>query len=71
MNVRESGKGRRLLTLGLVLSELVAAFQSLFFSQNHPIQLHVDNTSSIQITANPVFHECTKHVFTFLNSYFD
>lgn len=44
---------------------------SKLFSQNHPIQLHVDNTSSIQITANPVFHECTKHVFTFLNSYFD
>lgn len=25
-------------------------------------QLHANNTSSIQIVANPIFHKCTKHI---------
>jgi hypothetical protein len=27
-----------------------------------PTPLHADNTSAIQIMANPLFHECTKHI---------
>lgn len=34
----------------------------LGFSQSHPTPLHADNTSAIQIAANPVYHERTKHI---------
>ena len=34
----------------------------LGFSQAHPTPLHADNTSAIQIAANPVYHERTKHI---------
>jgi hypothetical protein len=34
----------------------------LGFPQQHPTPLYVDNTSAIQIIANPVFHERTKHI---------
>jgi len=34
----------------------------LGFSQVEPTSLHADNTSVIQIAANPVFHERTKHI---------
>ncbi|XP_026451765.1 uncharacterized protein LOC113352112 [Papaver somniferum] len=34
----------------------------LAFSQAEPTQLHADNTSAIQIVANTVFHERTKHI---------
>ena len=34
----------------------------LGFSQAQPTPLHVDNTSVIQIAANPVYHERTKHI---------
>ncbi|KAF5453788.1 hypothetical protein F2P56_023508 [Juglans regia] len=34
----------------------------LGFPQLHPTPLHADNTSAIQIAANPVFHERTKHI---------
>ena len=30
--------------------------------QTEPTSLYADNTSAIQIVANPVFHECTKHI---------
>ncbi|XP_042962368.1 uncharacterized protein LOC122296630 [Carya illinoinensis] len=34
----------------------------LGFAQTHAMPFHGDNTSVIQIAANPVFHEQTKHV---------
>uniref|UniRef100_A0A1S8ACK4 Cysteine-rich RLK RECEPTOR-like protein kinase n=1 Tax=Citrus limon TaxID=2708 RepID=A0A1S8ACK4_CITLI len=34
----------------------------LGFSQHQPTPLHADNTSAIQIAANPVYHERTKHI---------
>ncbi|KAK9108026.1 hypothetical protein Syun_024037 [Stephania yunnanensis] len=34
----------------------------LGFSQAEPTALHADNTSAIQIVANPVFHEHMKHI---------
>lgn len=36
--------------------------KELGFSQDKPTPLHADNTSAIQIAANPVFHERTKHI---------
>jgi len=32
------------------------------FSQSDSTLLHADNTSAIQIAANPVYHEHTKHI---------
>ena len=34
----------------------------LGFSQPNPTPLHADNTSTIQIAANPIYHERTKHI---------
>jgi hypothetical protein len=34
----------------------------LGFSQSDCTPLHADNTSAIQITANPVYHEHIKHI---------
>lgn len=34
----------------------------LGFPQNTATPLHADNTSAIQIVANPIFHERTKHI---------
>jgi hypothetical protein len=34
----------------------------LGFPQQHPTTFYVDNTSAIQIIANPVFHERTEHI---------
>ena len=34
----------------------------LGFSQDQPTPLHANNTSAIQIAANPVYHERTKHI---------
>ncbi|KAB2045053.1 hypothetical protein ERO13_D01G112233v2 [Gossypium hirsutum] len=32
------------------------------YQQIDPTPLHIDNTSAIQIVANPFFHERTKHI---------
>lgn len=34
----------------------------LGFPQTEPTSLYADNISVVQIIANPVFHECTKHI---------
>ena len=34
----------------------------LGFPLSNLTPLHVDNTSAIHISANPIFHECTKHI---------
>jgi len=34
----------------------------LGFPQSNSTHLHADNTSAIQIAANPVYHERTKHI---------
>ena len=46
-------------------SEIVWLHGILFelgFSQPDPTPLYADNTCAIQIVANPVYHECTKHI---------
>ena len=45
----------KILWLQGLLSELV-------FAQTSPTSLHADNTGAIRITANPLFHERTKHI---------
>ena len=37
-------------------------FAGLDFSRTDPTPLHINKTSAIQITANPVYHENTKHI---------
>jgi len=41
---------------------LHSLLEELGFSQPNCIPLHANNTSAIQIAANPVFHERTKHI---------
>ena len=35
---------------------------SLHITPSSPMTLHCDNHAALQIAANPMFHECTKHV---------
>lgn len=37
-------------------------FNELDFTQAHPNSLHGGNTSAIQISINPIFHERTKYI---------
>ena len=51
--------------MSLACSEIIwlrGLLAKLDFSETDPTPLHVDNTSVIQITANPVYHERTKHI---------
>ena len=41
---------------------LCGLLSELGFLRTSPMPLYVDNTSAIQITSNPVFHERTKHI---------
>ena len=41
---------------------IVGLFDELGVKINLPVLLHSDSTSAIQIAANPVFHERTKHI---------
>ncbi|WVZ03114.1 hypothetical protein V8G54_023920 [Vigna mungo] len=43
-------------------TELCGLLTELGVSQAQPTPLHADNTSAIQIAANPVYHERTKHI---------
>ena len=52
-------------TMCLACSEIIwlwGLLAELDFSATDPTPLHADNTSVIQITANPIFHESTKHI---------
>ena len=51
--------------MSLACSEIIwlrGLLAELDFSVTNSTPLHADNTSAIQITANPVFHESTKHI---------
>ncbi|KAL9437060.1 hypothetical protein AB3S75_022989 [Citrus x aurantiifolia] len=54
------------LNLNVVLCLLLVCLRGLRaelgFSQSNPTPLHADNTSAIQLAANLVFHERTKHI---------
>ena len=41
---------------------LLGLLVELDFCTTDPTPLHADNTNAIQITANPVYHERTKHI---------
>nr|CAN79295.1 hypothetical protein VITISV_005379 [Vitis vinifera] len=51
--------------MSLACSKIIwlrALLAELDFSETDPTPLHADNTSVIQITANPAYHERTKHI---------
>ncbi|RVW43250.1 DNA repair helicase XPB2 [Vitis vinifera] len=51
--------------MSLACSEIIwlrGLLAELDFSEIDPTPLHADNTSVIQITTNPVYHERTKHI---------
>ena len=51
--------------MSLACSEIIwlrGLLAELDFSETDPTPLHTDNTSAIQITTNPVYHERTKHI---------
>ncbi|RVW98205.1 hypothetical protein CK203_031872 [Vitis vinifera] len=52
------------LMVGFFASRLLEIFDylELDFSETDPTPLHADNTSAIQITTNPAYHERTKHI---------
>ncbi|XP_019433388.1 PREDICTED: uncharacterized protein LOC109340218 [Lupinus angustifolius] len=41
---------------------LLYLFQDLHIPHPTPISLYYDNNSTLHISANPIFHECTKHI---------
>ena len=51
--------------MSIACSEIVwlrGLLEELGFPQTTSTPLHADNTSTIQIATNPVFHERTKHI---------
>ncbi|KAH7529269.1 hypothetical protein FEM48_Zijuj05G0166500 [Ziziphus jujuba var. spinosa] len=51
--------------MSLACSEIIWLLDlltELDFSKTAPTPLHADNTNAIQITANPLYHEYTKHI---------
>ena len=55
-------KYRALSTACSEILWLRGLLSDLGFPQTLTTPFHADNTSSIRITENPVFHECTKHI---------
>lgn len=53
---------RAMFTSFLEILWLHGLLNELGFFQAGPTSLYADNTSVIQIVANPVFHERTKHI---------
>ena len=63
--VSKSSKESEYRAMSIACSEIVwlpGILSELGFSQPDPTSLYDDNTSAIQIVANPVYHECTKHI---------
>ena len=63
--VSESSKESEYRAMSIACFEIVwlhGILYELGFSQPDPTPLYDDNTSAIQIVANPVYHECTKHI---------
>ncbi|BFG20903.1 hypothetical protein CerSpe_071770 [Prunus speciosa] len=64
-NVSKSSTEAKYRAMSAACSEIIwlrGLLTELSFSPVHPTPLHADNTSAIQIAANPVYHERTKHI---------
>ncbi|RVX12904.1 Transposon TX1 uncharacterized 149 kDa protein [Vitis vinifera] len=63
--VSKSSTESKYRAMSLACSKIIwlrGLLAELDFSETDPTPLHADNTSAIQITANPVYHERTKHI---------
>lgn len=64
-SVSKSSTEAEYRAMSVACSEIIwlrGLLADLGFLQTQPIPLHADNTSAIQIAANPVYHERTKHI---------
>lgn len=64
-NVSKSSTEAEYRAMSAACSEIIwlrGLLAELGYSQAQPTPLHADNTSAIQIAANPVYHERTKHI---------
>jgi hypothetical protein len=64
-NVSKSSTEAEYRAMSAACSEIIwlhGLLTELGFCPVHPTPFHADNTSAIQIAANPVYHECTKHI---------
>lgn len=53
------------MSLASIVAKLVwlsSLFKELNVDLILPVPMYCDSKSAIQIAANPVFHECTKHI---------
>jgi len=64
-SVSKSSTEAEYRAMSVACSEIIwlrGLLTELGFSQEQSTPLHADNTSAIQIAANPVYHERTKHI---------
>ncbi|KAK2396270.1 putative mitochondrial protein [Trifolium repens] len=64
-SVSKSSTEAEYRSMSAACSEIIwlrGLLSELGYSQTQPTPLHADNTSAIQIAANPVYHERTKHI---------